>query len=100
MRTVADSATTTEVADALKLYTSADENTRRVIEDEMKELRWRRRQGIYLEWGGLISGLVVSGAFLWAAVHLSLNGQPWVGGVLGGIDIVALATVFVAGRKQ
>jgi hypothetical protein len=96
---VSEAVAPAEVFDALAIFRKADAETRRVIEDEMKELRWRRRHGIYLEWGGLISGLLVSGLFLWAAVHLSLNGQPWVGGVLGAIDIVALATVFVKGRE-
>jgi hypothetical protein len=34
------------------------------------------------------------------ATIVTLAGQPWVGGILAGVDLVALATVFMnAGRK-
>lgn len=45
-------------------------------------------------------GLIIALAFLVATVILGLGGQPWLAGVLGSIDLVALVAVFVLGKQK
>lgn len=49
---------------------------------------------------GMFCGWSIAIAFLCAAVHLALNGHASVGALLGGVDLVALVTVFVLGRRH
>jgi hypothetical protein len=54
-------------------------------------------------WWGLVAGFVVSMAFLGASVWLIANNQAVAGAILGTVDLVALAGVFVYGsisRRQ
>jgi len=48
---------------------------------------------------GQMLGVVVALAFLGASTYLIATGHDLAGGVLGTIDIVALVTIFVAGRS-
>lgn len=45
-------------------------------------------------------GLIIALAFLVATVILGIAGQPWLAGVLGTIDLVALVAVFVIGKDK
>ena len=47
---------------------------------------------------GLVAGVVVAISFLLGAVVLGLNGQPTAGTIIGTVDIVSLASVFVYGN--
>lgn len=49
---------------------------------------------------GLISGTAVALAVLVAAVYCASIDQPWVAGVLGGLDIVTLAGIFIYGTER
>ncbi len=60
-----------------------------VVESESRRSNW-----------GLVAGVVVALAFLAASVILILSGYPWPGTVIGGVDIVSLATVFVYGSES
>ncbi len=44
---------------------------------------------------GLAAGTVVTLSVLGTAAYCATIGQPWVAGVLGGLDIVALAAIFI-----
>ena len=49
---------------------------------------------------GLVAGLVIALAVLAAAAYCASINQPWVAGVLGGLDIVALAGIFIYGTER
>ncbi|EPM1459856.1 DUF2335 domain-containing protein [Elizabethkingia anophelis] len=48
---------------------------------------------------GQIFAFILALFCIGSSVYLGMNGQPWLGGVLGGSTLVALATVFIVGRK-
>jgi uncharacterized membrane protein len=48
------------------------------------------------QWMGLFIALLF-GLIAW---DLAKSGQPWVAGVLGTVDLVALVTVFITGRSS
>jgi hypothetical protein len=50
--------------------------------------------------GGLTAGFLVTLAFLGVAGWLINGDHEWSGTVLGSVDLVALVTVFVLGRKS
>jgi hypothetical protein len=79
----------------LSLYARADKSTRAAIDREFDSLRWERRQGVYLRWAGLLSGLIIALSFLAAGAWLIDAGYGIEGGVIASVDIVALVTVFV-----
>jgi hypothetical protein len=82
-------------ASDLALYAKADKPTRAAIDREFESLRWERRQGVYLRWAGLLSGLVIALSFLAAGTGLIVAGHGVEGGIIASVDIVALVTVFV-----
>ena len=49
---------------------------------------------------GLIAGTVVALAVLMAAVFCAWINQPWLAGILGGLDIVTLAGIFIYGTER
>lgn len=49
---------------------------------------------------GLIAGTAVALAVLVAAVYCASIDQPWVAGVLGSLDIVTLAGIFIYGTER
>jgi uncharacterized membrane protein len=51
-------------------------------------------------WGGLVAGWTVALAFLAGSVYLIQGGNAVAGTILGTLDIVALAAVFVIGKWQ
>lgn len=59
-----------------------------------KEQRFRH----FTTYIGQIFGLIIAISFLSASTYLVSTGHDVAGGVLGTVDIVALVTVFVAGR--
>ena len=84
----------------LDIYISADERTRNLIEAQIRHAHWWTRHQCYLQWVGLILGFFVTMAFLAAAVFLIERGHDVSGTILGTVDIVALVTVFVLGRRM
>lgn len=52
--------------------------------------------------GGLIAGLVISLSALGSSVYVTVTvkGYPWIGGIIGGTTVTALAGVFVIGKLQ
>jgi uncharacterized membrane protein len=49
---------------------------------------------------GQVLAFTLSSAFLAAGAHVSLNGQPWVGGLLGGMGLSSIVAAFLTGRSQ
>lgn len=49
---------------------------------------------------GQISALIVALFFGWVAWDLGQNGEPLLAAFLGGIDLVALVSVFIYGKRQ
>jgi hypothetical protein len=80
---------------SLGIYANADARTRRLIEQELNRVNWHARQQIYLQWAGLISGFLISAAFLACGVILAFKGHPAPGTIIASVDVVALAAVFV-----
>ena len=58
------------------------------------------RAELRLEWAGLISALTIALSFLAVSAGLIVGGHEVSGTLLGTVDLVALATVFVKGRQQ
>ena len=57
----------------------------------------RRQQN--LEWAGLISALIIALSFLAVSAGLIAAGHEVGGTVMGTVDLVALVSVFVVGRR-
>lgn len=72
-----------------------DIETRAVAMDEalVKNEVWLSRVGMIIA-----AGIALS--FLAAGVYLALSGHPIVGGVVVGVDVVALVTVFVVRARS
>lgn len=51
-------------------------------------------------WAGLACGFVITMTFLGVSAFLIVRGHGWEGTILGTVDIVALVSVFVIGRRQ
>lgn len=66
----------------------------RLVTMAEREQRFRHRVAAY----GQIIGLIIALSFLAASTYLIGSGHDLAGGVLGTVDIVALVTVFVAGK--
>ena len=49
---------------------------------------------------GLYAGVGITLAFLVASVFITIQGYPWAGAIIGTVDIVSLAGVFVYGTKS
>lgn len=45
-------------------------------------------------------GFILAVLFLIGAVYTTVEGFPWVGGILGGTTIISLVTVFVLGKNE
>lgn len=84
----------------LEIYRDADDATRAFLERGVVHEAWQDRQEKYLEWAGLAAGLLIALAFLTAASLLVASGHDVAGTFLGTVDIVALVTVFVLGRRN
>lgn len=94
--------------DLLKEYNEAFPNAAERIFDEMQrqtthrielEKRWFPEQQLQSK-RGQIFGLIVAMSFLAAAFLLISMGYGIYGTIIGSIDIVALVTVFVIGRRE
>src|SRR6266498_458805 len=48
---------------------------------------------------GVLAGLIIALTVLGAAVYCASIGQAWVAGVMGGLDVVALAGIFIYGTE-
>ena len=49
---------------------------------------------------GLIFGFILSMAVISGGIYLVANGHDWAGGVLIGLDLIGLASVFVYGSRS
>ncbi|BCT76941.1 hypothetical protein SCMU_27830 [Sinomonas cyclohexanicum] len=58
------------------------------------------REGVSVTKRGQSLGFWIAVVVMAVAVVLGLAGQPWVAGLLGTVDLVALVTVFVLGRSE
>jgi uncharacterized membrane protein len=58
-----------------------------------------RRQFREARWGQVLAFLI-SLAFLITGAYTAINGQPWVGGVLGTMGLSSIVTSFIVGRKK
>lgn len=89
-----------EITEVAQNFQQADKATRQLIKDHLKTVEWRRRQVFFLEWAGLVAGLLVVGSFLWASVHLITAGHSVSGTILGSVDMIGLVTVFVVRQPK
>jgi hypothetical protein len=85
---------------AFSSYAQADPELRKLIERELERGYWDVRHQVYLQWTGLFLGFVTAMAFLAVSAWLISGGQPVAGTILGSVDLVALVTVFVVGRRS
>lgn len=88
------------VGSVLGIYASADTATQALIDKELNHSRWLDRQGMFLQWAGLISGFLVALLFLAAATKLVLADHGLAGTALGCVDIVGLVSIFVARSRS
>lgn len=61
---------------------------------------WLDRQEVYLAWAGIVSAFTLSLAFLVVSGWLIMAGHEVSGTVLGTIDLVSLATVFITQKRS
>ena len=59
----------------------------------------RSKADIVIETIGLFLGFLISMAFLYAAYDLTEKGHDVAGIILGTVDLVALVSIFVLGKK-
>lgn len=65
-----------------------------------RHLAWLDHMEVRLAWGGLIAAVVLSVFVFSIAALLVLKGHGTSGTVLGSVDLVALATVFITGGRS
>lgn len=82
------------------MYGRADPETRKMMELELERDHWQVRQQVFLQWTGLFLGFLTTLAFLGVSAWLIDGGASVAGTILGTIDLVALVTVFVIGRRS
>lgn len=86
----------------------AESQHRRQMESELLELEkqnltqegWLMKANSNRSFWGLIAGFIISISALISSVYVTIQGYPWVGGVIGGTTVVSLAGVFVIGKFQ
>jgi len=78
-----------------RIMSMAEKQSQHRLEIEKSVIAANNRESGTGQWMGFILGVLC----LSASVFLGLNGQPWLGGILGGSTIIGLATVFVLGKK-
>jgi hypothetical protein len=83
------------LSEELEVYQQADEATRKQLRLIMKRQYRRQRESYRLNVMGLWSGWSVSLSFLGVSGWLINGDHALSGTVLGTVDIVSLATVFV-----
>ncbi len=83
------------VSDEVKYYSKTDDKTQKLIDMQLKRQYRRQREKFWLNVTGLGLGFVITLAFLSACVYLVMNDKVVSGTILGTVDIVALASVFV-----
>jgi uncharacterized membrane protein len=81
------------LADRIVKMAEAEQAHRHRMDERVVRHQARR------SWGGLITGSVIALAFLVGAVYLIARGSGVEGTILGTVDLVALVTVFVLGRR-
>jgi uncharacterized membrane protein len=93
----------TSVADLQLLETFLPGGAARALkmaEEQQRHTHELNRADLRSEQLGRLSGLVVSMAFLATSAWLIDGGHELAGTVIGTVDLVALATVFVVGRPR
>ncbi|WP_369256946.1 hypothetical protein [Geodermatophilus amargosae] len=83
----------------IEAYAAADKDTRELIHTQLDRNFWLAKQEVYLQWAGLIAGLIVTLCFLGVSAWLINGGNEVAGTILGTVDLAALVAVFVYGRK-
>ena len=77
----------------------ADLYANRVRRNDEHEQRLQRHE-VWLTWAGLLSGLFVAIAFLFASFQLITDGHDVTGGVIATVDLVGLVALFITRRAQ
>ncbi len=67
---------------------------------ELEQQGWLMRANHQRSLWGLAAGFIISISALGSAVYVTVKGYPWVGGIIGGATVTALAGVFVIGKFQ
>ncbi len=86
---------TTSAADLLRIYAAADKDTRKTIDELLRNNQKERTRQFGLDVAGMACGFTLAAGFMGAAVALGLNGAEWAAAVIGGVDIAVVARVFV-----
>ncbi len=95
-------------ASTLEGYEKIVPGSAKMIFDEFEaQSKHRRRMETYaLEWGnyrsfaGLVAGLIIALAFLWASYQLIQDGHDFAGTILGTVDLAALVGAFIYGSQS
>jgi|GEM_PF-5319380 len=81
-------------------YASADADTRKMIDRELKrenQIEWFKN---IIQVMGLVSGLAIALVFLFVGADLIRDDHGFAGGFVMTVDLTALVSVFVYGVKQ
>jgi hypothetical protein len=88
------------LVDLLANCGAAPEVVTALLNQVLREQGLENQRAYRLEWGGLISGLVVALSFLGASVGLITTGHSTSGTIVATTDVLALVGVFVYGRQR
>lgn len=74
---------------------------RREVEQKMTNANIEAMRRTFREarWGQMLAFLI-SGAFLLVGAYVAVQGQPWVGGVLGTMGLSTIVASFITGRHR
>jgi uncharacterized membrane protein YccC len=86
--------------DPLQVYAEADSETRKIIEKELDRINDLDKRHASLNSQGLLYGVIITLAFLFACVYLIATGHNIEGTTLGVIFIIGLVTIVATGRRR
>jgi hypothetical protein len=84
----------------LTTYIQGDIQTRSLIELQLDRNHFLARHQVALQWTGLFLGFLITIGFLAVSGWLVNGGHDVSGCIIGTVDLVALVTIFVIGRRS
>jgi len=95
------------MAQLVQLKEHFPERVNWVFDESSKEGDFRRAETkrvntfVFAErFGGMLAGLAIGLAALYASFMLAMAGHDWVAGIIGGTTVVGLVSAFVIGAKR